>query len=137
MKRLTYIILFSFFCNNLFCQETKITWKDDNGREFSITAPTGNFSYTILSGDYISYGNRYSNAPGKEISIGNVYIEYGSRYSNTPGKIIKVGDVSIEYGGPYSGVPGNVIRVGGLTIEYGGKYSNAPGRIIQTSGTVR
>lgn len=138
MKKVILIFsFFHFFANNLYSQEMKISWKDDYGREFSITAPSGNFSYSILPGDNISYGGRYSNAPGKEVEIGNVNIEYGGNYSNSPGKIIKVGDVHIEYGGQYSDSPGKVIKVGGLSIEYGGKYSNAPGRIIQTNGKVR
>jgi hypothetical protein len=140
MKKIITFIYFTIillFINNIYSQETKISWIDDKGREFSVTAPSGNFSYTILAGDIITYGGRYSSAPGKEITIGNVNIEYGGTYSNTPGKIIQIGDVYIEYGGTYSNNPGKVIKVGGLEIEYGGKYSNAPGKIIQTSGKVR
>jgi hypothetical protein len=83
MKNVIFIFSFlSLFINNLYSQEMKITWKDNYGREFSITAPSGNFSYSVLPGDNISYGGRYSNAPGKEVEIGNVIIEYGGNYSD-------------------------------------------------------
>lgn len=134
---LLIIIVLFIKTNNAYSQETKVSWYDDKGREFSISAPSGNFSYTILPGDNITYGSRFSNSPGKEVSIGDIIIEYGGPYSNSPGKIIKVGDVRVEYGGKYSDFPGNVIKIGGLSIEYGGKYSNAPGKIVQTTGKVR
>ena len=136
------VLLFSLFLilinsNNTFCQETKISWIDNKGREFSITAPSGNFSYTMLFGDSVEYGSRFSDGSGKEILIGDVYIEYGGTYSNSPGKIIKIGDIDIEYGSQYSNSPAKIIKVGGLNIEYGDKYSNAPGKIIHTSGRVK
>ncbi len=137
MKKINFFIILFLITIHVYSQETKITWNDNKGREFTITAPSGNFSYSFLSGDNIEYGSRYSDSPGKEIKIGDVYIDYGKPYSNSPGKIIKVGDVEIEYGSKYSNENGKVIKVGRLEIEYGSEYSNAPGRIIGTKGRVR
>ena len=50
-------------------QEIKINWRDDAGRNFSITAPSGYFSYGLISGDNVEYGDKYSSNQGDVIKI--------------------------------------------------------------------
>lgn len=118
-------------------QEIKINWRDDAGRNFSITAPSGYFSYGLISGDNVEYGDKYSSNQGDVIKIGDSKIEYADKYSEFFGKIVKVGNVKIEYGDKYSFDRGKVIKVGGLSIEYEDKYSDNPGRFKKTKGSVR
>ena len=115
MKNLILIILVTF-STLAYSQSMKIKWEDTDGREFSITAPSGEFSYGMLSGDYISY-----NYSGNVSKVGPVYISY-----NYSGNVSKVGSVYISYN--YSG---NVSKVGGLYVRY--DYS---GRVSSTSGSV-
>jgi hypothetical protein len=128
------IILMSFYSN---AQEIKINWGDEAGREFSITVPSGYFSYGMISGDIIEYGDKYSNNQGDIIKIGDTKIEYADKYSEFFNKVIKVGSVKIEYADKYSFNRGKVVKVGGLSIEYEDKYSDNPGRFKKTEGSVR
>ena len=70
-----------------FGQGALIKWEDDAGREFSIQAPTGEFSYQMIDGDYISY-----NRNGSVSSVGRVYISY-----NRNGSVSSVGGLYISY----------------------------------------
>tara|TARA_B100000780_G_scaffold75010_1_gene50457 strand:- start:538 stop:888 length:351 start_codon:yes stop_codon:yes gene_type:complete len=115
MKKLL-ILTFLAFSIFSFSQEVKIKWEDSSGREFSISAPSGEFSYGMISGDRVSYN--YSN---KVSRVGSVSISYN--YSD---KVSRVGSVSISY--DYSD---RVSRVGGLRISY-----NYNGQISRTSGSV-
>ena len=115
MKNLLFFVVMAF-TSLAFSQDVKIKWEDNQGREFAITAPSGDFSYGMIQGDNISYD--YS---GKVSKVGNVYISYD--YS---GRVSKVGNVYIRY--DYSG---RVSKVGGLYVKY--DYS---GRISGTSGSV-
>ena len=110
------IILFVTFSTIAYSQGLKIKWEDNDGREFSIKAPNGEFSYGMIAGDNVSY-----NYSGKVSKVGSVYISY-----NYSGKVSKVGSVYISYN--YSG---KVSKVGGLYISY-----NYSGRISGTSGSV-
>ncbi len=129
-----FLILIGCYSN---AQEIKINWSDEAGREFSITAPTGHFSYGMISGDKIEYGDKYSSNQGDIIKIGDSKVEYADKYSEFFRKIIKVGNVKIEYADKYSFDRGKVIKVGGLSIEYEDKYSDNPGRFKKTKGSVR
>ena len=111
------LLLFLTFSMVAYSQNMKIKWEDDAGREFAITAPSGNFSYGMLSGDNVSYGIN-----GKVSRVGNVYISYGIN-----GQVSMVGDVYISYD-----VNGKVSKVGNLYISYG-----INGKITGTSGYVR
>lgn len=136
MVSIYLIIFFTFISSTSKSQETLIKWEDKKGRKFEITAPSGYFSYGIITGDRIEYGSKYSDNPGKVIKIGDVYIEYDGSFSDNPGKVIKVGEVRIEYGGKYSDNPGKLIKVGGLRINYSSKYSDIPGVIESIEGRV-
>jgi len=116
MKNLILFILVTF-STLAYSQGMKIKWEDNDGREFSIIAPSGDFSYGMLAGDNISY-----NYSGNVSKVGQVYISY-----NYSGNVSKVGSVYISYN--YSG---NVSKVGGLYIKY--DYS---GRVSGTSGSVK
>lgn len=115
MKHLFVLFILSF-PTIVFCQEVSIKWEDNEGREFKITAPSGNFTYGMIPGDNITYD--YSSRVSK---IGTVSITYD--YS---GRVSKVGSVSISYN--YSD---RVSKVGGLSVTY--DYS---GRVKGTSGSV-
>lgn len=99
-----------------FSQDVKIKWEDNQGREFAITAPSGEFSYGMIAGDNISYD--FSNRVSK---VGNVYISY-----DFSGRVSKVGSVYISYD-----FSGRVSKVGGLYVKY-----DFSGRISGTSGSV-
>ena len=116
MKKIIVLSIAIFMSVVCFAQGTNIRWGDPMGREFSISAPGGYFSYYALPGDFISYGT--NNQP---IRIGDVVI----MYSNS-GRPIRIGDVVICY--DYSGRP---IRVGNMVIMY-----DSYGRVISTSGSV-
>lgn len=117
-KLLKQLLCTTFFlvANVAFSQGVNIKWEDNDGREFSITAPDGEFSYGMIAGDRVSYD--YS---GRVSKVGTVYISYD--YS---GRVSKVGGVYISY--DYSD---RVKKVGGLNVYY--DYS---GRISRTSGSV-
>ena len=115
MKNLL-IILFVAFSTVAFGQGMKIKWEDQAGREFSITAPSGDFSYGMIAGDNVSYDYK-----GRVSKVGSVYISYDYK-----GRVSKVGSVYISYD-----YKGRVSKVGGLYVEYDYK-----GRISGTSGSV-
>ena len=62
MKNLILFILVTF-STIAYSQGLKVKWEDNDGREFSITAPSGDFSYGMLAGDNISYN--YNNNVSK------------------------------------------------------------------------
>lgn len=97
-------------------QSVKIKWEDQSGREFSITAPSGEFSYGMIAGDYINY-----DLNGNVSKIGSVYITYGMN-----GHINKVGSVYISHD-----INGRVNKVGKLYINY-----DINGRVTGTTGSV-
>ena len=99
MKNLL-IILFVAFSTVIFGQGMKIKWEDQAGREFSIAAPTGDFSYGMIAGDNIRYD--YS---GRVNKVGTVYIRY-----DYYGRVNKVGSlyVKYDYNGRVSGTSGSV-----------------------------
>jgi hypothetical protein len=63
----------------------KIKWQDQEGREFSITAPKGEFSYGMIAGDKINYDYQ-----GRVSSVGrlNVFYDYQGRISGTKGSVL-------------------------------------------------
>lgn len=99
MKNLL-IILFVAFSTVAFGQGMKIKWKDQAGREFSITAPSGDFSYGMIAGDNVSYDYK-----GRVSKVGSVYISYDYK-----GRVSKVGGLYVEYDykGRISGTSGSV-----------------------------
>ena len=97
-------------------ENVKIKWEDYSGREFAITAPSGQFTYGMIQGDNISYD--FSERVSK---VGSVYISY-----DLSGRVSKVGSVYISYD-----LSGRVSKVGGLYIKY-----NFNGKISGTSGSV-
>jgi len=99
-----------------FSQDVKIKWVDNQGREFSITAPSGKFSYGMIAGDNISY-----DFSGDVSKVGSVNISY-----DFSGSVSKVGSVNISYD-----FSGDVSKVGGLTVNY-----DFSGRVTGTSGSV-
>lgn len=115
MKTLLFIIFISTIATAT-GQGMKIKWEDQDGREFSITAPTGEFSYGMIAGDKIMYD--YNE---KVTKVGTVHINY-----DYGGRVIKVGTVHINY--DYNG---RVTKVGRLHVNY--DYS---GRITGTSGSI-
>ena len=98
-------------------QSMSIRWYDDKGREFRVVAPSGEFSYGMISGDYISHDFK-----GRVTQVGDVFISY-----NYNGQVSSVGDVYISYDHK-----GRVTQVGGMFISY-----DYYGRITHTSGEVR
>ena len=99
MKNLL-IILFVAFSTVAFGQGMKIKWEDQAGREFSITAPSGDFSYGMIAGDNVSYDYK-----GRVSKVGSVYISYDYK-----GRVSKVGGLYVEYDykGRISGTSGSV-----------------------------
>ena len=99
MKNLL-IILFVAFSTVAFGQGMKIKWDDQAGREFSIAAPTGDFSYGMIAGDNISYDYN-----GRVNKVGSVYISYDYN-----GRVNKVGGLYVKYNynGRISGTSGSV-----------------------------
>ena len=117
MKKLLLLLLFTIpFLG--FGQSINIKWEDRDGREFSVNNQTGNFRYSMVSGDDIKY-------------ITNSY--YGP-----VGSVQKVGDVNIKYiTNSYYGPVGSVQKVGGLKIEYiTNSYYGPVGSVKSTSGSV-
>ncbi len=110
------LLLFAFGIFTSTAQGTKIKWEDPDGREFSITAPTGEFSYGMIAGDNVSYDFN-----GRVDRVGSVYISY-----NFNGRVNKVGSVYIAYD-----FNGRVNKIGGLYVKY-----DYHGRITGTMGSV-
>ncbi len=98
-------------------QDMKIKWEDNDGREFSVRALSGSFSYSMIPGDNLFY-----NVDGSVSRIGSVNIYY-----NVDGSVSRIGRVNIYYN-----VDGTVSRVGGLSIYYNvdGTISSTRGRIL-------
>jgi hypothetical protein len=115
MKNLL-IVVFLITSSMAFGQGMNIKWEDQDGREFSITAPTGDFTYGMIAGDNIRYDYK-----DRVSSIGLVTISYD--YQN---RVSRVGSVSIRYD-----YQDRVSHVGGLSIYY--DYND---RISSTSGSV-
>ena len=99
MKKLL-ILTFLAFSTFSFSQEVKIKWEDSSGREFSISAPSGEFSYGMISGDRVSY-----NYSDKVSRVGSVSISYD--YSD---RVSRVGGlrISYNYNGQISRTSGSV-----------------------------
>jgi hypothetical protein len=136
MIKLPFIYLCVFFSLQSYGQDMKIRWSDSDGREFSISCLSAEFSYFMIPGDRIEYEPDYSDNAGKIKKIGSVRIEYEPHYSNNAGKIKKIGSVRIEYEPPYSNNAGKIKKIGGLSIEYEPHYSDNAGKIRTTRGRV-
>jgi hypothetical protein len=109
----TVLLAFSTFA---YSQEMKIRWEDDMGREFEISAPSGNFSYGMLSGDDVHYDWK-----GRVDKVGDVRVHYDWKE-----RVDEVGDVRVHYDHN-----DRLDGVGSLSINYDYK-----GRISGTSGSV-
>ena len=117
MKRLITILLITAMSLGAFAQSMGIRFNDRQGREFVVYAPSGQFSYSLYEGDYIT-----RDYEGRVTCVGNTYISY-----NYYDQVSCIGDIYISYDSF-----GRVNRVGGLYITY--DYN---GNISQTSGKVR
>lgn len=117
MKKYVAMALLCLMSVGVFAQSMGIRFYDRQGREFIVYAPSGQFSYSMFEGDYIS-----RNYEGKVICVGDTYISY-----DYYGRVIRIGDVYISYD-----YDGRVIRVGDLYISY-----DYYGNIIHTSGRVQ
>jgi len=115
MKNFFVIILITLSAA-VYGQGMKINWEDEDGREFSISAPSGQFNYGMLNGDYVSY-----NLSGRVAQVGPVLISY-----NLSGKVSSIGSVLINYD-----LSGRVRSVGNLYVSY-----DMQGRVTGTSGSV-
>jgi hypothetical protein len=100
-----------------FSQDMKVSWEDDDGREFSIMVLSGEFGFSMIPGDDVKYDYH-----DKVTKVGDVTIRYD--YHD---KVTKVGDVTIRYD-----YHDKVTKVGGLSIRY--DYHN---KITGTRGSVR
>jgi len=140
MKTLLFLILF-LSPLSIFCQGMKISWEDEQGREFSINSHSGQFQYSMITGDKLYYNGPYDGGPEGSIkSIGNVRVYYNGPYDGGPnGSVKSVGNIKIYYNGPYDNGPvGSIKSIGGLKIYYYGKYESGPeGSIKSTSGSVQ
>ena len=151
MKKLLSILLLTLpFIG--FGQSMNISWEDRDGREFSINTHTGNFKYSMVSGDQLEYNNGYSSydtgEKGTIRTIGDVKIVWNNGYSSydtgEKGTLRSVGDVKIVWNNGYSsydtGEKGTLRSVGGLKVEYNNGYSSydkgPKGTIRGTSGSV-
>ena len=94
------LLLVAFGISTSTAQGTKIKWEDPDGREFSITAPKGEFSYGMIAGDDISYDYK-----GRVSWVGKVQISYDYQ-----GRVSYVGRLSVnyDYQGRISGTSGRV-----------------------------
>ena len=117
MKKYITMALLCLMSIGCFAQSIGVRFYDRQGREFIVYAPSGQFSYSMFQGDYIS-----RDYEGRVSCVGNTYISY-----NYSGQVSCIGDIYISY--DYSG---RVVRVGGLYISY--DYN---GNITHTSGHVR
>ena len=134
MKKILLFILF-ILPIIVFSQSVDITWEDSDGREFSINSHTREFTYSMISGDRISY-----NRDGSVKSIGHEPIYYNGEYSSRgpEGSVQSVGHLEIYYYGEYSSGPeGCVERIGGMKIYYYGEYGSGPeGTFKETIGNI-
>ena len=85
MKKILSILLLTLpFLG--FGQSMNISWEDRDGREFSINTHTGNFKYSMVSGDQLEYNNGYSSydtgEKGTLRSVGGLKVEYNNGYSS-------------------------------------------------------
>ena len=87
MKKSTFLILFMISSFITYSQDMKISWSDNDGREFSIRSVTASFSYSMIAGDEIEYEPSYSDNAGKIKKVGSVTIMYEPSYSDNAGKI--------------------------------------------------
>ena len=78
------LILFITFSTIAYSQRMKIEWEDQVGREFSITVPSGTFSYGMIQGDNISYDYK-----GNVSKVGGLYLkyDYNGRVTGTSGSV--------------------------------------------------
>ncbi len=117
MKKYLLLVVFGLLSIGCFAQSMGIRFYDRQGREFVVYAPSGQFSYSMFEGDYIT-----RDYEGRVTSVGNTYISY-----NYYGQVTCIGDVYILYD-----YEGKVTRVGGLYISY--DYN---GNITHTSEQVK
>ncbi len=110
------VFILMMFSITAYQQGIKIKWEDYQGREFSISAPSGSFSYGMIQGDRVSYDYE-----GRVSKVGSVIISY-----DYEGRVSQVGSVRISYD-----YEGRVSRVGNLSVQY--DYS---GRVTGTTGSV-
>ena len=135
MKKLVFVFLF-IIPFMVFGQSMNIKWEDRDGREFSINTHTGNFKYSMVSGDQLEYNNGYSSydtgEKGTIRKIGDVKIIWNNGYSSydtgEKGTLRSVGDVKIVWNNGYSsydtGEKGTLRSIGGLKVEYNNGYSS-------------
>jgi hypothetical protein len=131
-----------------FGQSMNINWEDSDGREFSINSHSGDFKYSMVSGDQLYYNTGSYSDTGPEGTIkkvGSITVSWNTgSYSDTgpEGTVKKVDYTTVSWNtGSYSdtGPEGTIKKVGGLTIYYNtGSYSDTgpEGTVKKTSGSV-
>ena len=120
MKRLITIFLITATSLGAFAQSMGIRFNDRQGREFVVYAPSGQFSYSLYEGDYIT-----RDYEGRVTCVGNTYISY-----NYYDQVSCIGDIYISYDSY-----GRVVQVGGLFLsyDYNGSITNTSGRVRNNS----
>lgn len=120
MKKTILMALLCFLSISSFAQSMGIRFNDRQGREFVVYAPSGQFSYSLYEGDYIT-----RDYEGRVTCVGNTYISY-----NYYDQVSCIGDIYISYDSD-----GRVVQVGGLflTYDYNGNITNTSGRVRNNS----
>ena len=120
MKKTILMALLCFLSISSFAQSMGIRFNDRQGREFVVYAPSGQFSYSMYEGDYIT-----RDYEGRVTCVGNTYISY-----NYYDQVSCIGDVYISYDSY-----GRVVQVGGLFLshDYNGNITNTSGRVRNNS----
>jgi len=100
MKKLLSILLLTipFF---VFGQSMNISYEVRYGREFSINTHTGNFQYSMISGDKIDYNDKYddrhkSGIVGYIKAVGGLKVYYNEKYDDGPLGSIKNSSGSVN-----------------------------------------
>ena len=120
MKKFISLALLCLISIGCFAQSMGIPFYDRQGREFVVYAPSGQFSYSLYEGDYIT-----RDYEGRVTCVGNTYISY-----NYYDQVSCIGDIYISYDSY-----GRVVQVGGLFLsyDYNGNITNTSGRVRNNS----
>lgn len=116
INKLAICFLFTL-SSNASSQDMQIKWRDQEGREFSVSAYRGAFGFQSIAGDTL--GRDYQ---GRVSQVGNTKIEY-----DYAGRVSRIGEIRVVYD-----YQGRATRVGNLEIRY-----NWNNQVIGTVGSVR
>lgn len=117
MKKCLLVLILALCClTTTNADSLGIRFYDEEGREFCVYAPSGQFTFSYYSDDYIS-----RDFNGRVSQVGNTFISY-----NYDGQVSRIGNVFMSYN-----YDGYLQRVGNLFIYY-----DYYGNIQRTSGHV-